>query len=310
MSSELVSVIIPAYNHERYVEASIRGVMAQEHENIECIIINDGSRDRTAEVIRSLEPECRQRFSRFEFIDRANAGVAMALNQGVDWSRSEFVSSIASDDIMKPCKLGRLLAALQERPEKTAMAFGDADYIDDDGHFVALDAAGAYLAVDDPDGYATFLAFYLRNRPDVDLEHPFDYLRLLRGNFIPAMSTMWRRSALVRVGKFTPGIAVEDWDLWLRLAHEYDAVHVPEVVASYRWHKGNSVKTAATSQSETIDRVLMRERSYAQRDPACARQVAQTLLQNALNLVRAGRYYYLLRLFNIRLRLEARRSLN
>ena len=63
MNKPLVTVIIPAYNHERFVEASIRSVIQQDYENIELVIINDGSRDRTHEIICTLEDECKKHFS-------------------------------------------------------------------------------------------------------------------------------------------------------------------------------------------------------------------------------------------------------
>ncbi|MBK9186224.1 MAG: glycosyltransferase family 2 protein [Moraxellaceae bacterium] len=63
MSKPLVTVIIPAYNHERFVEASIRSVIQQDYENIELVIINDGSQDRTHEIICNLEECCKQLYS-------------------------------------------------------------------------------------------------------------------------------------------------------------------------------------------------------------------------------------------------------
>ena len=288
MSNPLVSVIMPAYNHEHFIGQSIRSVINQDYDNIELVILNDGSRDRTDEVIRSLADECRQRFRRFEYINKANEGVARTMNQGVMWAQSEYVTSISSDDLMTHNKISSLLPALVTAGSEVGLAYADADFIDDAGQKVYLDWQGRYC--DAASGYDSFIKFYTRKRKDVVLDkNSFDYPVLLRGNFLPGMAMMWRRSVLLKVGIFTPGIPIEDWDLWLRIAREHQGIYVPTIVASYRWHASNTVRTSASKLLEGQDYILLRELQYVSSQPALARIAARGLLKNALHLVLAKR---------------------
>lgn len=72
----LVTAVIPVYNHEKYVAESVRSILDQTYRNVELIIINDGSKDRSHEVVLSLVDECKQRFVRFEYINRENRGLS------------------------------------------------------------------------------------------------------------------------------------------------------------------------------------------------------------------------------------------
>ncbi len=295
----LVSVVLPAYNHERYVRASIQSVIDQTHRNLELVVINDGSSDRTGEVIRSLDEACRARFTRYEFINKSNEGSAIGMNIGIRWARSEYLTSNASDDLMDPDKVSRLLVALKGTGPEVALAYGDARFIDDDGAPTALDAGGN--ASTSPDAQASFLAHYLRQRPDVrPAENGFDYERLLAGNYLPAMSMMWRREALLRVGLFEPGIGLDDWDMWLRLARGYRGVYVPEVLASYRWHASNTVKTGVVRLLQSQDMILMRELGLARGHHELEKHVALQVAENAMGLVAHGHWRYFSRLLQTR----------
>lgn len=75
----LVSVVIPCYNHEQFVQEAIQSVIDQDYTNIELLIIDDGSKDSSAEKIEKLIAVCKQRFNRFEFKSRANKGISATL---------------------------------------------------------------------------------------------------------------------------------------------------------------------------------------------------------------------------------------
>ena len=83
----LVSLFIPAFNHEKYVAECIESVINQEYQNIELIIIIDGSKDSTHDVIINYEQKCRGRFVNFEYRNRENMGLSATLNEMVAWSQ-------------------------------------------------------------------------------------------------------------------------------------------------------------------------------------------------------------------------------
>lgn len=287
MSNPLVSVVLPAYNHENYIAESIRSVIAQDYDNLELVVLNDGSRDKTDEVIRSLEAECRARFVRYEYINKENEGVARTLNRGIEWARGEYVSSIASDDLMKPYKITVLMSMFEGAEPDVAMACGDADFIDEVSDLIALP----------PKGRTSFLKYHTEGRTDLDPERNFfAYDTLINSNYVPGMAMIWKREALMAVGCFTPGVAIEDWDLWLKLAKHYRCRYVDVPVASYRLHDTNTIRVAVPKMRIGIDGIYEREFPYVLRHcRSLAPKVARDWLKNSRQLYRAGYRGYLAR---------------
>ena len=119
----LVSACIPAYNHEKYVAEAIESVINQDYKNIELIIINDGSKDKTNEVIMSFEEKCKERFVRFEYRNRENRGLSATLNEIIEWSQGKYFTGVASDDVMLKNKVSLLVDKLENLDETYAVAF-------------------------------------------------------------------------------------------------------------------------------------------------------------------------------------------
>ena len=138
-NTPLVTAVIPVYNHEKYVVESIRSILNQTYQNIELIVLNDGSKDRSHQMILPLVEECRRRFVRFEYINRENIGLSATLNQALAWARGEYFSALASDDAALPEKFEVLVAALEAKGPTYAAAFGNAWFIDDAGQRISLD---------------------------------------------------------------------------------------------------------------------------------------------------------------------------
>ena len=103
----LVSVAIPCYNHERFVQDSIQSIIDQTYQNIELIIIDDGSRDGSVEKIKEMIPACQERFVRFEFRHRPNKGLSATLNEALEWCEGKYFSALASDDIVLKNKIDK-----------------------------------------------------------------------------------------------------------------------------------------------------------------------------------------------------------
>jgi alpha-1,3-rhamnosyltransferase len=289
MSSPLVTVIIPCYNHELYVRDAVMSVVSQGYENIELVVINDGSMDSTGEVLSSLHDICVARFCRYEYIDKINEGVAVTLNLGLQWSRADFVTVLASDDVMKESKVRVLCSALSVLDDAYGLAFGDAEFIGAEGHLISLDSTGKCCAAGI--GFSSFIDFYTRNRLDVRrADALFEYSLLLKGNYLPAMSVLWRKSALLKVGAFTPGVMIEDWDLWLRLARSCSAVYVEESVSYYRWHQNNTVKTMVVKLIDCECYILTRELGFLDGERNLRRFACRKIMSNCAYLLRIGRF--------------------
>jgi glycosyltransferase involved in cell wall biosynthesis len=104
----LISVIIPAYNAEAFIERAISSVKAQDYPTLELIVIDDGSTDATGVIVK--------KHSDVHYCHQENAGVSSARNKGVDCSSGEFLSFLDADDIWQPEKLSLQLAALRQEP--------------------------------------------------------------------------------------------------------------------------------------------------------------------------------------------------
>ncbi|MDR2407780.1 MAG: glycosyltransferase family 2 protein, partial [Bacteroidales bacterium] len=119
----LVSVIIPAYNHEKYVQETITSIIEQTYKNIELIIINDGSKDATWQRILEMQDVCKARFTRVDFSTQENSGTCITLNRLIEKTHGEYVYLIASDDKAAPEAIEKEYAFLSKNPDY-ALAVG------------------------------------------------------------------------------------------------------------------------------------------------------------------------------------------
>lgn len=228
----LISVVIPVYNGEKTIASTIASVLSQTHSELEILAIDDGSTDKTLDVIAEIaDPRLRV----FSF---PNGGQATARNHGIERSLGEFVAFLDADDQWTPDKLSAQLAALQRHPQ-AAVAYSWTNYVDDRGRV-------------------------LRRSSHVGVEGKV--LRtLLLMNFIEnGSNVLVRREALQAIDPFSPDLVpTEDWDLWLRLAETFEFVCVPRLQIIYR--------VAPHSQSANVPRLerscrTCLERAY-QRSP-------------------------------------------
>lgn len=134
MRSPLVSVIIPVYNAGAYVKESIQSVLSQTYENIEVIIINDGSFDGSDEIIRSFAIQD----ERVIYISRQNNGLISTLNEGVALAKGEFIARMDADDISYTHRIEKQLDFLLEHPD-CDVCFSGVSVINHDGTIIGKD---------------------------------------------------------------------------------------------------------------------------------------------------------------------------
>lgn len=209
-----VTAVIPCHNGERFIRAAIDSVLAQTFQDLEVVVADDDSRDRSAEIVDAYGPPVR-------LIRVCHRNTQATRNAAIAASDSELVGLLDQDDAWWPQKLGRQIARLDADPQLGLC------YTDTRG----VDPAGREIAE--------------RHNP---LQVPRDWTdglgRLLRVNVMAASTVLFRRSALNRSGEgagpFDPAFHLAgDWDLWLRIAQEHPIAAVPEVLIDYGWHGGN-----------------------------------------------------------------------
>lgn len=233
----LVSIVITAHNHGRFLRDAIGSVLCQTFTDRELIVVDDGSTDDTTAVATAF-PDVR-------YIHQNRAGLSAARNTGWRASRGRYVSFLDADDRLLPEALRIGVTCAAANPGAAFVS----------GHYVVIDAAGLQVSG--------------RHRPCVKSDH---YRRLLRGNYIGMHATvLYRRETLEQHGGFDTSLAAsEDYDLYLRVARQSAIVCHPEVVAQYRWHGGNMSLNSALMLTATL-RVLDREREHVRGQPALER---------------------------------------
>ena len=263
-SCPLVSVCIPAYNHEKYIAETIESVINQDYMNLELIIINDGSKDKTDEVIKKYEQKCQKRFVRFEYRNRENKGLSATLNEMVHWSKGKYFTACASDDVFLSTKVSLLVGLLEKLSDEYAVAFGNAIFIDDNSNEIYIDVNTGELSRQE-EGTKFFLDFQVLQRNcDLKTGKNFgSYETLLIGNYLPAMSFLIKLNNIKEVGAWTSGNTIEDWEMWLKLSKNYKFAYIDEPVALYRWHENNTVKTMKFELIRDSIELLENDRSYA-----------------------------------------------
>lgn len=215
-SEKLVSICIPAYNHEGYIEETINSIINQTYENIELIIINDGSTDNTDDKIIALSEICKKRFKRFLYIKRENKGLLKTMKEFESLINGDYFSFVASDDFFHKTKTEKQVEILNNNLD-FGMCYCNMVGIDKDSK--------------------VFKHFKTKKNKHGEV---FDYL--ISGNFIPACSVMIRTEVFNDVGGFDLGFKFEDYPLWLKISHKYKIYYLNEELLFYRLHEGNMSK--------------------------------------------------------------------
>ena len=132
----LISVLVPLYNHARYVVECLDSIAASRYPRIEVLVLDDGSTDDSLAIAESWRANNADRFAHFQLRSQANAGITCTLNRLVASSQGEYVALLASDDSLLPDGLSIRHEALQAHPEWLAV-FGDCHVMDGDSKRVA-----------------------------------------------------------------------------------------------------------------------------------------------------------------------------
>lgn len=237
--NSLVSVIIPAYNHERYVQETIESVINQTYQNIELIVLDDGSSDTTWEKIQEMKPKCEQRFVRVYFGTKENEGTCKTLNKLISLSGGEFIFLIASDDVAKPDAIRAEVEFLSKTPD-CALVVGNSEFIDADGKKCYKNKNGE-LTYNFKEAKFKTLAGQLGYKNLKFREESFGtYETLYLGNYIPN-GYLIRKSIFEKTGLFTPDAPLEDWWIMLQISKYAKMKFINKTLFSYRWHGENTM---------------------------------------------------------------------
>ena len=222
-----VSVVIPAYNHEQFIAPAIDSVLNQSLQDFELVIVDDGSTDNTAAVIKEYSDP------RIHYYFQENQDAFNTINRGIGLAKGEYIAILNSDDIYAPDRLQRLV----ETQEETGVqcVFTDVIPISDAG-------------VEFTDPKFGWNVWHKKNRDFCNLAGDL-YTAFLKGNFMVTTSNLFMtREAVDKVGKFCSLRYLHDYDFMFRMLQEFpENVHYlhDEKLLYYRIHDGNTLGEAA-----------------------------------------------------------------
>lgn len=226
----IVSVIIPTYNRKTYVQEAIDSVLAQTYTNYEIIVVDDGSTDKTNEMLQ-IRYE-----NQIRYVWQENQGESAARNRGIEMAQGKYIAFLDSDDLWLPYKLEKQTKILNARPE------------------VALVSSEAWLINSLGEKIGNQLLGRNANSESLNTE------QLCLENKIVASTVLLRRSASDLVNNFNVNIQYgEDWDLWLRLSLNWELMSIPEPLAMYRQHSDSQNQFPNPEKAKALleDRLTM-----------------------------------------------------
>lgn len=233
-----VSVIIPSYNHERFIEECLQSVLDQTFQDFEIIITDDASTDRTVELIETFDDP------RIKLIKHGNnKGASVAANNCINHSSGKYIAMLSSDDAWYPEKLEDQVKFLEQHPEIGAV-FGKVDWVDETGQLIR-DKQFPYMNV-----------FDVRNRSRFEWLWHFFY----KGNCLCHPCSLVRRECYTNIGLLNPAFAnIPDFDLWIRLCLQYDIKILDRKLIKFRRMSNEANASGDTNTSRIRNRFEHRQ---------------------------------------------------
>ncbi|MDX5438353.1 MAG: glycosyltransferase [Pontibacter sp.] len=228
-----VTVLMPVYNAEKYLAEAIESILCQSLSDFEFLIIDDGSTDKSADIVHSYTD------SRIRFVqNEQNMGIAATLNKGIHLASAAYIARMDADDISYPDRLLRQYTYLQQHPDCCLV-----------GTRTATISEGGKLLWKD----------------DLPSEHTYYNLTFFCSIYHPTV--MFRKKAVVEAGMYVLPYA-EDYELWCRLSRKHRLHVLPEVLLDYRLSSkstSNEVKKEEYNQTE-LTQIMNNLRYFAGED--------------------------------------------
>jgi len=240
MSTLSISVLMPVYDADRYIRASVASILAQTHRNFELIAVDDGSKDDSAKILATIaagDP-------RVCLISRANTGIVGALNDGLTIATGEFIARMDADDHAEPDRFRRQLNYLSAHPDCVALGTG----------FLKIDQRDARVDLHVPPTDHDDIESRLLTGDGSALAHP---------------TMMVRTSALRAINGYNPAFdKAEDLDLYFRLMRSGRLANIPEPLLRYRVHTDSTNFRHRYLQQNLVSQILDRERTARNLPPS------------------------------------------
>ena len=208
----LVTIIAICYNHEQFIEECLQSIINQTYKNIELIIVDDFSVDKSREIMlifsqKNIGINC--------IFNKYNVGNCRSFNQALKIAKGKYIIDLSTDDVLKPNRIEEQVKKFEES-DNIGIVFSDAEYIDEYSNWLGL--------------------FYKKNQriPEGNI-----YEDILKKSFIMPSSMMIRKSILDKLGGYDENLSYEDFDFWVRSSRRYDYAYVPQILVQQRILNGS-----------------------------------------------------------------------
>lgn len=221
----LVSVIVPCYNHERFIQQTVESVLKQTYKSVELIVIDDGSRDQSASILAELSEK-----HGFKFLRQENMGIHKTLNRLLELSQGKYISILGSDDLLVPDKIDVQVKYMEEHPEISATF----------GNMLQISAEG--------DPLPWYYQRFTKHR-----EYCFEDILSMSAQYLYAPTAMYRKAVFDELGGYDERFLIEDMYMHLKMTNnKMRIVVLPDLMAYYRVHGGNMSKQYAVNRREKL----------------------------------------------------------
>jgi glycosyltransferase involved in cell wall biosynthesis len=230
-----VTVIMPAFNREKYIAESMRSVLIQTFKDFELLVIDDGSTDKTVEIARTFVSDPRVRIQE----NKKNEGIAKTRNKGLELSKGKYIAPLDSDDIwLDHDKLSKQV-----------------EFLDTHANYAMI--GGAIVHIDTRDNQLKKVIFA---RSDEVIRNV-----ILHSNQFAQSTLMFRKDAILKCGGYSSEYVVcDDYNLWLCVGTKYSFANFPDIFTGYRIHGSNITRTKRlTAAREILEIVRNNRKNYA-----------------------------------------------
>lgn len=248
----LVSIIIPAYNAHRYIERSLKSVLSQTYGNMEIIVIDDGSKDDTADLVSAFKDP------RIRLIRQQNQGQGAARNNGIKSSRGVYVTFLDSDDLYLPEKVEKQVKELEHRKEYDAV-------YSESMHFYSSNPS-------------VILQKQTSNHPTGDITRALFWTSLINLNTVMMRSTVFANG--IRFPEGREGRYSEEWDLWIKMSHSgvrFGFINESLVIVEIRDDSNTQWDKQWIIKKNTVDAFQKYQSEVKPADPGVQKELKQAI---------------------------------
>lgn len=225
----LISILIPAYNHEQYVCDSLDSILNESYPNLEVIIIDDGSSDGTPKIIQEWVTKHKASLP-ITYISRPNKGICATLNELISLANGEYNLLFSSDDLLINDGIMKRYEYLQKNPEKLSVV-ADSTVIDENSEFM-FESAICDLHKGNKANYGTDKGFQEE----------------IVKKWALAGTRLDHESLYKEHGKYDESLTIDDWDFCLRLVARNQLGFMDENFTAYRMHRGSTCRTLSPKE--------------------------------------------------------------